>query len=59
LFGDASPVVTAEDAALLERTNPRANVVSVAHSGHMIPWDNLGETVAEIELFISKLGAGA
>ncbi len=58
LFGDASPVVTADDAALLGRVNPRADVVAVAHSGHMIPWDNLDQTVAEIEAFASKLGAG-
>jgi N-formylmaleamate deformylase len=57
LFGDASPVVTAADAALLERVNPRADVVSVAHSGHMIPWDNLDQTVAEVSAFLSKLGA--
>jgi N-formylmaleamate deformylase len=58
LFGDASPVVTAEDAALLARVNPRADVVAVAQSGHMIPWDNLDQTLAEIETFASKLGAG-
>jgi N-formylmaleamate deformylase len=56
LFGDASPVVTADDAALLERVNPRADVVAVAHSGHMIPWDNLEQTVAEIEAFLAKIG---
>jgi N-formylmaleamate deformylase len=56
LFGDASPVVTADDAALLERVNPRADVVAVAHSGHMIPWDNLEQTVAGIEAFLAKLG---
>jgi N-formylmaleamate deformylase len=58
LFGDASPVVTADNAALLERVNPRAGVVAVAHSGHMIPWDNLEQTVAEIEAFASRLGVG-
>jgi len=58
LFGDVSPVVTAADAALLERVNPRAEVTAVAHSGHMIPWDNLKQTVAEIEAFASRLGVG-
>ncbi len=33
--------VTADDAALLGQVNPRADVVAVAQSGHMIPWDNL------------------
>ena len=58
LFGDVSPVVTAADAALLEQVNPRAEVTAVAHSGHMIPWDNLKQTVAEIEAFASRLGVG-
>jgi N-formylmaleamate deformylase len=55
LFGDQSPVVTASDAATLERTNPRATVVAVPRSGHMIPWDNLDQTVSEIEAFVAKL----
>jgi hypothetical protein len=29
--------------------------VSVAGAGHMIPWDNLDQTTAEIETFLSKL----
>jgi N-formylmaleamate deformylase len=57
LFGDGSPVVTAEDAALLRQANPRADVVSVADSGHMVPWDNIDQTVAETETFLSRLGA--
>jgi N-formylmaleamate deformylase len=57
LYGDRSPVVTAEDAALLRRVNPRAEVVAVPDSGHMIPWDNLAQTAAEIERFGSQLGA--
>lgn len=55
LFGDASPVVTATDAAVLERVNPRADVLTVASSGHMVPWDNLDQTVAQINAFMSKL----
>jgi N-formylmaleamate deformylase len=58
LFGDASPVVTARDAALLAQVNPRADVVAVAHSGHMIPWDNLDQLAAETGTFLSKLGGG-
>jgi hypothetical protein len=38
--------------------NPRADVAAVAHSGHMIPWDNLEQTVAAIEAFLSRLGGG-
>jgi len=55
LFGDTSPVVTAADAATLERVNPRAGVVAVAHAGHMIPWDNLEQTLSEIGTFMTKL----
>jgi N-formylmaleamate deformylase len=57
LFGAESPVVTAADAASLERANPRADVVAVPRSGHMIPWDNLDQTVNEIGAFLSRLGA--
>jgi N-formylmaleamate deformylase len=59
LFGAQSPVVTAADAALLEHVNPRADVVAVPRSGHMIPWDNLDQTVNEIAVFLSKLGTSA
>jgi N-formylmaleamate deformylase len=59
LYGDRSPVVTAADAALLRQVNPRADVVAVADSGHMVPWDNLDQTVTEIEGFVSRLGASA
>jgi N-formylmaleamate deformylase len=55
LFGDESPVVTGDDAVRLQQANPRADVVSVAHAGHMIPWDNLDQTLSEIEAFLSKL----
>jgi N-formylmaleamate deformylase len=54
LFGDNSPVVTAGDAARLAEINPRAGVVAVAYCGHMIPWDNLDQTVTEISTFMSK-----
>ena len=54
LYGAESPVVTAADAARLERLNPRAKVVSVAKSGHMVPWDNLEHTLREIESFAAQ-----
>ena len=55
LYGDESPVVTPDDARRLHEVNPRAGVVAVAHAGHMIPWDNPGQTAGEIEAFLSKL----
>jgi N-formylmaleamate deformylase len=59
LFGANSPVVTSADAAALEHVNPRADVVAVADSGHMVPWDNLDQTVNAISSLLSKLGTGA
>ena len=56
LFGADSPVVTAADADLLRRVNPRAGVVAVPGSGHMVPWDNLAQTVAEVGRFLSEAG---
>ena len=55
LYGAESPVVTAADAAELERLNPRAKVVPVAKSGHMVPWDNIEDTLREIESFAATL----
>jgi N-formylmaleamate deformylase len=54
LFGDKSPVVNDENATRLADINPLASVVSVAESGHMIPWDNLDQTIHEISTFMSK-----
>jgi N-formylmaleamate deformylase len=59
LYGDRSPVVTEPDATLLRQVNPRADVVAVADAGHMVPWDNLDQTVTEIEKFASRLGASS
>ena len=58
LFGDKSPVVTTADAADLARVNERATVVAVPGCGHMVPWDNLDQTVTEIAAFISRLEGG-
>lgn len=55
LFGDASPVVSKGDASRLAELNPRAGVVSVPGCGHMVPWDNLDQTIDEISTFLSKL----
>jgi N-formylmaleamate deformylase len=56
LFGAESPVVTAADAASLEQVNPRADVVAIARSGHMVPWDNPDQMVNEIGALLSKIG---
>jgi N-formylmaleamate deformylase len=54
VYGEESPVVTEADVAELARLNPRAIVVSVSRSGHMIPWDNLEEMLEKIEEFTDK-----
>jgi len=41
IYGEASPVVTAEGAADAFAANPRASYHSIPEAGHMIPWDNL------------------
>ena len=40
IYGGDSPVVTADGAAELTRTNPAIPLVCVPDAGHMIPWDN-------------------
>jgi N-formylmaleamate deformylase len=55
LYGDASPVVTASDVEVLKRANPRASLRAIAGAGHMVPWDNLDGTTAEIESFIAAI----
>lgn len=55
LYGDASPVVTESDAAALGPVNPRADVISVPGCGHMVPWDNLEQTLAEVWRFVAGL----
>ena len=52
-------MVTAADADLLRRVNPRAEVVAVPDSGRILPWDNLAQTVAEVERFLSQVGTSA
>jgi N-formylmaleamate deformylase len=57
LYGEASPVVTVPDVRVLEQTNPRGIHHSVAGCGHMLPWDNLDDTTAEIERFVATIGS--
>jgi N-formylmaleamate deformylase len=54
IYGDESPVVTKADVVELEQVNPRADTASIAHSGHMIPWDNVDGMVEAIEEFTTK-----
>jgi pimeloyl-ACP methyl ester carboxylesterase len=58
LYGEHSPVVTQAGAQELARVNPRARVVEVTGCGHMVPWDNLGQTTEELQLFLKTLQSG-
>src|SRR5699024_104244 len=40
LYGEQSPVVTAEDVANLSRAHPDIDLVEIPSAGHMLPWDN-------------------
>jgi N-formylmaleamate deformylase len=51
LYGDKSPVVTADDVEELMAANRRAQVTGVSGCGHMVPWDNLEEMATCIDTF--------
>lgn len=59
VYGAESPVVTDADVQELQKVNPRAAVAAVPRSGHMIPWDNLDDMVAQIDGFLAGLDLGA
>ncbi|MFG3438731.1 alpha/beta fold hydrolase [Nonomuraea sp. NPDC047897] len=40
VYGERSPVVTAQDVQELGRLNPEVPLVAVPGAGHMVPWDN-------------------
>lgn len=52
VYGEESPVVTAEGLAEVRAANPAAEVVGIAGAGHMIPWDNLADFVAAVRAFV-------
>lgn len=52
LYGEESPVVPGASIRDIASSNPRARVVGVAGAGHMIPWDNLTDFVAEVRAFL-------
>lgn len=55
LYGEASPVVTAPDVAVLAALNPAAVLLAVAGAGHMLPWDELDATLALLRALIRPL----
>lgn len=57
IYGEQSPVVSAEGAAEVSESNPVAEMVEVADAGHMIPWENLDDFVEVCLAFISRAAA--
>jgi N-formylmaleamate deformylase len=53
MYGLESPVVSAEGAAEVRELNPRLEYVGIERAGHMIPWDNLEDFLAETRRFLA------
>ncbi len=51
--GGDSPVVTEEGAADAARANPRATMRSIAGAGHMVPWDQPEQFLAELRSILN------
>lgn len=56
VLGAESAVVTAEGEREVRAANPAAEVVSIAHAGHMVPWNNLPDFVAAVRAFVRSSG---
>ncbi len=54
MYGLESPVVTAEGADEVRALNPRLEYVGIERAGHMIPWDNFADFLAETRRFLAS-----
>lgn len=52
--GGASPVITPAGEAELRQRNPAAEIVATPAAGHMIPWDNLEDFLAQVREFVER-----
>lgn len=52
IFGENSPVVTAQGAVELQLCKPDAVCIPITRAGHMIPWDNLPAFVLAIRQIV-------
>jgi N-formylmaleamate deformylase len=59
VYGEDSPVITAEGLAEIRAENPAAEVVGIPDAGHMIPWENLGDFLAVVRRFAGAEAAHA
>jgi N-formylmaleamate deformylase len=51
VYGEESPVITAEGLAEVRAENPDAEIAGIADAGHMIPWENLADFLAVLRRF--------
>ena len=54
MYGLESPVVTEEGADEVRARNPRLEYVGIERAGHMIPWDNFEDFLAETRRFLAS-----
>ena len=55
LYGEQSPVVTAEDISHLNAMRSDIDIIGIPNAGHMLPWDNFADTLAQCHEKISNL----
>ena len=57
MYGGDSPVVVPDAVAEVEATNPELELVRIPGAGHMIPWDNGPDFVAQTRGFLRRVRA--
>jgi|SRR5579862_255853 len=55
MYGADSPVVPESALPEIRQARPDAEVVRIAHAGHMIPWDNVEQFLAESRQFLKRV----
>lgn len=53
VYGEESPVIPLAEREELARRNPAARIVGTPRAGHMIPWENLDDFVAQVRGFLA------
>jgi len=51
VLGGESPVVTPQGEREVRAANPAAEIVTVVHAGHMVPWNNMSDFIAAVRRF--------
>jgi N-formylmaleamate deformylase len=55
MYGGDSPVVVSDAVEEVEATNPELDLVRIPGAGHMIPWDNGADFLAETRGFLGRV----